>query len=188
MGRLAARLVSEDEKSFRIFLVSLVAMKRRSPGASIQFTVLLLAGARQPPRISRPLAGQNFPLRRNFWLGPVHAIVLLVTPLPQDGWGAVVEDGAGFNGSQTTHGDGGTPGWVWFRAGVGLQISHNRFQRFSDSLFNCQRVLGYLRQPGCELCFDSGAVHRCVRMPSQELRPKDISAQPAGNFGEIGGL
>lgn len=51
----------------------------------------------------------------------VQAVVLLVRAFAQDGWGAVVEDGGGFDGSQAAHGNGGSSWRIWFGwARVGL--------------------------------------------------------------------
>lgn len=53
--------------------------------------------------------GHYFPLRiQNSGFGPIQTVVLLVAAFAQDGWGAVVEDGCGFDGSQAAHGNGGS--------------------------------------------------------------------------------
>lgn len=41
------------------------------------------------------------------WL-TIQTVVLLVAAFAQDGWGAVVEDGCGFDGRQAAHGNGGS--------------------------------------------------------------------------------
>ncbi len=38
----------------------------------------------------------------------IQTVVLLVAAFAQDGWGAVVEDGCGFDGCQAAHGNGGS--------------------------------------------------------------------------------
>lgn len=64
--------------------------------------------------LNRGAFGHNVPLRSQTFGFTVQSVVLFVGAFAQDGGGAVVEDGGGFDGGEAAHGDGGCSGWVGF--------------------------------------------------------------------------